>query len=162
MDPKTVWFVDVPSVSLSSVLCPKDDRCPLGILWRTQQHLKNSTYKFLRFLLFPNQCHCASTRRWFDLRAFRTEFYSYPSCFGLPEVTAVLCVLGKLSARTLLVLRQYDPIHDILETTWPTEFCLYKTLLIVDTQRFCQDKAPNQRKRIPLLFTVWQLCRSTK
>ena len=101
--------------------------------------------------------------RWLRIWILRTDYDFPPSYFGLLEVPSVWCVLGKKSTRTRLVLHQHCPIHDILETVWTNQFCLAKTSLNVGTQQFClRDKAPNQRKRTPLLLAAWQLCRSIK
>ena len=73
----------------------------------TSQHPTNSTHKFLRFLLFSNRYPSTSTWRWFDLRTVQAEFCLPPLSSGIPEVTAMLCVLGKFPTLTRLVLHQY-------------------------------------------------------
>ena len=112
--PQTVWLVGVRSIpfffrSWSNVL--------QGIVLRTPQLPKNSKYMFLYFRLFPNRCRCTSTSRCIDLRTLPVEARSLPSSFGFPEGTAVVCVLGNVSTRTRLVLRQYNPIQDIPDAT---------------------------------------------
>ena len=82
------------------------------------------------------------------------------SSFGFFEATAILCVFWEISTRSPLVLCQSDVIHGILENLWTTEYALSACLWLLSVGAFCQDNAPNPRRRLLLLSTVWLLFHS--
>ena len=113
----------------------------------------------ITFLQFLVSCFLQSMSLSVDIKMIRS-----PNCSGwiLFSSIALCIVLGNFYTWTRMVFHLYDPIHDIHGTSWTTQFCPSRLLLIEDVREFCQDEVPNQRKRVPLLSTAWRLCRAAR
>ena len=129
-----------------------------SITWRIR-----SSYFFISSL-FPNDV-VTSTWRWCDSWNFSFRVLFSSIIFRLLEVTAVWCVLGgggnwceyDWFSISIVQFTDFQTFQDKVPNlrrrvswlTWVSQFCLFKTLQIVDTQSFC--RRDNLRRRASAL-----------